>query len=159
MAFELPEAVYSPQILEMVMYELGSYNEWYRSTKIKTQVGVSSADKEPNHSQETILVINAWQKAQKSESASLVDLLETLKKLDLPVVHVTLAVLPNHLQRSQLVRWFQQLSEPRPLILFSADRTLGGGIIVRTPDHIYDWSFRQALEDARVNLGKAVANA
>ena len=159
MVFELPEAIYSPQLLDMVIYELEEYNQWYRASQISTKVGVASAAKEPNHSQETVLVINAWQKAHKSESVSFDDLLKVLKNLDLPVVHVTLAALPNHLQRTQIVRWFQNLSEPRPLLLFSADRTLGGGVIVRTPNHIYDWSFRQSLEDARSNLAKVVANA
>lgn len=157
MALELPEAVYSPQILEMVIYELDQYNKWYQQSTVKTKVGVKTELAEPNHSPETTLVIKAWQET--NSGASLVDLLDALRKLNLPVIHVTLATLPNHLQRAQLVRWFQQLSTPRPLILFSADRTLGGGVIVRTPNHIYDWSFRQKLEEARGNLGKVVANA
>jgi hypothetical protein len=156
-ALELPEAIYSPQILEMVIYELDQYNEWYQESKVKAKVGVKSEQTEPNHSPETTLVIKTWQEA--NVGASLIELLAALRKLNLPVIHVTLAALPNHLQRAQLVRWFQQLSTPRPLILFSADRTLGGGVIVRTPNHIYDWSFRQKLEEARGNLGKVVANA
>jgi F0F1-type ATP synthase delta subunit len=154
-ALELPEAIYSPQILEMVIYELDQYNEWYQESKVKAKVGVKS--EQTNHSPETTLVIKTWQEA--NVGASLIELLAALRKLNLPVIHVTLAALPNHLQRAQLVRWFQQLSTPRPLILFSADRTLGGGVIVRTPNHIYDWSFRQKLEEARGNLGKVVANA
>jgi len=159
MALELPEAIYSPQLLEMVIYELDQYNQWYRESKVKTKVGVKTDSPEPNHSQETLLVIKSWQDAHGKTEASLVDLLAALRELKLPVVHVTLAALPNHLQRAQLVRWFQQLSAPSPLILFTADRTMGGGVILRTPNHIYDWSFRQKLEDARANLGKVVANA
>ncbi len=159
MAFELPEAVYSPQLLEMVIYDLEKYNEWSRSTGVKKLVGVAAEANEPNHSQETLLVISSWQKEKNSGQASLVELVDTLKKLQLPIVHVTLAALPNHNQRTLLIRWFQSLSTQRPLILFSADRTLGGGVIVRTPNHIFDWSFRQKLEDGKSNLSKAVVNA
>ena len=159
MAFELPEAVYSPQLLEIVIYDLEQYNEWFRSSGVKKLVGVASEATEPNHSQETLLVIAAWQKEKNSKQASLIELLATLQKLQLPVVHITLAALPNHTQRTLLVRWFQSLSTPRPLILFSADRTLGGGVIVRTPNHIFDWSFRQKLEDGKSNLSKAVVHA
>ena len=159
MAFELPEAVYSPQLLEMVIYDLDQYNEWYRSTGVKKLVGVASEANEPNHSQETLLVIAGWQKEKKSEQASLIELADTLKKLQLPIVHVTLAALPNHTQRTLLVRWFQNLRTPSPLVLFSADRTLGGGVIVRTPNHIFDWSFRQKLEAGKSNLSEAVVNA
>lgn len=159
MALELPEAIYSPQLLEMVIYDLDLYNKWYQQSKVKAKVGVPSDLAEPNHSQETLLVIKAWHEAEPSKNASLEDLLTHLRQLKLPIVHVTLAALPNNTQRLQLVRWFQQLSSPRPLILFSADRTLGGGVIVRTPNHIYDWSFRQKLEAARGNLGKVIANA
>jgi F0F1-type ATP synthase delta subunit len=159
MAFELPEAIYSPQLLEMVIYDLEQYNEWLRSTNVKKLVGVASESNEPNHSQETLLVIAAWQKEKNSTEASLTELVDVLQKLQIPIVHVTLAALPNHTQRLLLVRWVQALSMPRPLLLFSADRTLGGGVIVRTPNHIFDWSFRQKLEDGKANLGQAVVNA
>ena len=159
MALELPEAVYSPQLLEMVIYELDLYNKWYQQSKVKAKVGVKSDLAEPNHSQETLLVIKSWQEAESSKNGSLEDLLAYLRQLKLPVIHVSLAALPNSTQRLQLVRWFQQLSSPRPLVIFSADRTLGGGVIVRTPNHIYDWSFRQKLEEARGHLGKVISNA
>ncbi len=159
MAFELPEAVYSPQLLEMVIYDLDQYNEWQRASGVKKLVGVDSEISEPNHSQETLLVIAAWQKEQNSEQASLTDLVSMLKKLQFPIIHVTLAALPNHTQRTILIKWFQNLSTPRPLILFVADRTLGGGVIVRTPNHIFDWSFRQKLEDGKAKLSQVVINA
>lgn len=159
MAFELPEAIYSPQLLEMVIFEIEMYNEWYREAKVKSKVGVKSTLSEPNHSQETLIVIKLWQTENGTTELALVELLKTLRELKLPVVHVTLAALPNHTQRTQLVRWFQQLSSPRPLLLFSADRTIGGGVIVRTPNHMYDWSFSQKLESARSNLSVVIANA
>ncbi len=159
MAFELPETIYSPQLLEMVIFDLEKYIEWEREGRVKSKVGVPDAVTEPNHSAETLEVIKSWQTAHPTPEATLIQLLEALKELKLPVVHVTLAALPNHLQRESLVRWFQTLSSPRPLILFTSDRTLGGGLILRTPNHIYDFSFRQKLEDTRANLVKGLANA
>lgn len=159
MAFELPETIYSPQLLEMVIFEIEQYNEWYRESKVKAKVGVASEVAEPNHSQETLIVIKAWQTEHGSTENSLIQLLAALRELSLPIIHITLATLPNHTQRTQLVRWFQQLSTPRPLLLFTADRTIGGGVVVRTPNHIYDWSFSQKLVAAQANLSKVIANA
>ena len=37
--FELPGAVYSPQLLESVTYEIEQYLEWYRQARVQKQVG------------------------------------------------------------------------------------------------------------------------
>lgn len=158
MAFDLPPAIYSPQLLELVIFELEQYNTWYQESVIKQKVGVKTATPEPNNSQETMLVIKSWQ-TKNGDKTSLPELIKALKSLNLPIIHLTLAGLPNHQQRAELVAWFQKLSDPCPLLLFSSDRSLGGGIVVRTPNHIYDWSFQHKLEAARANIGQVIANA
>ena len=58
--FELPAAVYSPQLLESVMYDIEQYLEWYRQTAIQKKVHAKNTTEEPSHSAETALVIEAW---------------------------------------------------------------------------------------------------
>jgi F0F1-type ATP synthase delta subunit len=72
--------------------------------------------------------------------------------LDLPVVHVRLAALPNRSQRETLVNWFRNSATPQLLVSFVADRNLGGGIVVRTPNHVYDYTWKQQLLAGREKL-------
>ncbi len=55
----LPPAVYSPELLESVIYEIEQYVAWFRDNRIKTKVGGALAP-EPVHSAETRQVIELW---------------------------------------------------------------------------------------------------
>jgi hypothetical protein len=150
-SFELPAAIYSPQLLESVTYDIQYYLDWYRQNQIRKQVGAEPKE-EPNHSDETVLVIEAWLAGKPPTLESLEALLDYLKKLKLPEVHIMLAALPNRAQREAFVNWFRSNTTPHLFISFVADRNLGGGIVVRTPDHVYDYSWKQELLTGRDKL-------
>jgi hypothetical protein len=159
MAFELPPAVYSPELLESVQYEIQQYLAWYRQTRVQKQVGAASAE-EPTHSAETTLTIEAWLGGKKATLEALEELLAHLRGLNLPVVHITLAALPNHAQRVQLVDWFHAATPGhRVLLAFVADRNLGGGVVVRTPNHLYDYSWKQQLIAGRAKVAEIISRA
>lgn len=155
MAFKLPPAIYSPELLESVIYELEQYLDWYRQSHIQKEVG-AKATPEPAYSAETVLVTEAWLDGKKPTTESLERLIKTLQDYKPPVIHVTLAALPNHEQRAQLVDWFRANAAPEALLSFVADRTLGGGVVVRTPGRIFDWSWRQRLLEGRAKLAGIV---
>jgi hypothetical protein len=151
MAFELPSAIYSPQLLESVIYDLQYYLDWIRQNQIRKQVGAKPKE-EPNHSDETVLVIEAWLAGKKPTIESIEALLTDLKNLELPEVHIMLAALPNRAQREKLVSWFRTNATPHLLVSFVADRNLGGGIVVRTPNHVFDYTWKQELVANRDKL-------
>lgn len=154
MAFELPSAVYSPQLLESVTYEIEQYLAWYRQTKVQKKVGAPLAE-EPSHSGETVLVIEAWLEGKPATVERLESLIDYLKKLNMPVVHLSLAALPNHDQRARLVDWFRHEAGSRPILIsFIADRTMGGGVMVRTPNRLFDLSWKQQLIAGRAHLAE-----
>lgn len=153
--FALPAAVYSPQLLESVMYDLQVYLDWIRQNQIRKQVGAKPKD-EPNHSDETVLVIEAWQNGRPPTIESVQDLLAHLRGLKLPQVHITLAALPNHAQRQSLVDWFRTNTTPHLLVSFIADRNMGGGVVIRTPNRVFDYSWRQELVAGRDKLAGIV---
>ncbi len=157
MAFELPKAVYSPELLESVVFEIQQYLDWYRQSGVKQRVGAQPVE-EPTHSAETVLTIEAWTAGKQLTLESLEELITVLKGLKLPVVHITLAALPNHTQRTQLVDWFRLNTAPNLLLAFIADRNLGGGIVVRTPNHVFDYSWRQKLVEGRDKIPEIVRN-
>ena len=157
MAFELPQAVYSPELLESVVFEIQQYLDWYRQSEVKKKVGTKVSE-EPTHSAETVLTIEAWTAGKQLTLESLEELVKTLQALKLPVVHVTMAALPNHTQRTRLVDWFRLNTSPNLLLSFVADRNLGGGIVVRTPNHVFDYSWRQKLIEGRDKIPGIVRN-
>ena len=155
MAFELPGAIYSPQLLEAVTYEIELYLDWYRQAKVRRAVG-SKAPEEPSHSAETLLVIETWLAGQPHTVASLEALVKHLRELKLPEIHIMLAAMPNRAQRITLVDWFRTNITPHLLVSFVADRNLGGGIVVRTPNHVLDFTWKQQLLGARGKLAEVV---
>ncbi len=155
MAFKLPSTVHSPELLESVAYELETYLEWYRQARTQHRVGVKPLP-EPTYSAETSEVIKAWFSDKKPTVEAIGELLKYLHELKMPVVHVMLAALPNHAQRLQLVDWFRQTAGIPVLVSFVADRNLGGGVVVRTPNRMFDYSWRQRLVEGRAKVGEII---
>lgn len=151
MAFELPGAVYSPQLLEAVTFDIERYLDWYRETKIQKKVGAKGKE-EPTHSAETVLVIEAWLGGKPATVESLEALVKYLKELKWPQVHVMLAALPNRSQREALVDWFRANTTPHLFLSFVADRNLGGGVVIRTPNRVFDFTWKQELVAGRDKL-------
>lgn len=153
MAYELPPEVYSPHLLESVIYDLETYTDWYRQTRVQQKVGATGVAKaEPDHSAETELVIRRHFGDQNPTLETLEGLLAELRALNLPQIHIKLAALPNHEQRRQLVTWFRTNISRHALLTFVADRNLGGGIVVRTPNHVYDFTWKQQLMGGSAKL-------
>jgi len=150
-AFELPPAVYSPALVESVMYDIQYYLDWVRQNKIRKTVG-AKVKEEPTHSAETVLVIEAWLAGKPATIESLEALHDALRDLKLPQVHIMLAALPNRAQREALVTWFRTNVSPSLLLSFVADRNLGGGLVVRTPNRVFDYTWKQQLISGRGKL-------
>lgn len=153
--FVLPTSVYSPELLDSVRYEIEQYINWYRENRIHKTVGALPLA-EPDHSAETAQVIESWIHGDKLTLTDLEALLTYLKGLRLPTAHITLAALPNHAQRQQLVDWFRSTAGSNILISFVGDRNLGGGILVRTPNRVFDYSWKQKLIEGRSKLAEVV---
>src|SRR4051812_42652550 len=134
--FQLPAAVYSPQLLESVIYDIEQYLGWYRQTQIQKRVHAPKETAEPTHSAETVVVIEGWLGEKPATVESLEALLAHLRGLKLPQVHIMLAALPNRAQRETLVKWFRTNVGPNLLLAFVADRNLGGGVVIRTPNRV-----------------------
>lgn len=156
-AFELPPAVYSPSLVESVAYDIQYYLDWFRQNQIRKKVGAKPKD-EPTHAAETALVIEAWLGGKPATLESLQALLEYLRTIDLPEVHIMLAALPNRTQREALVTWFRTNVSPHLLLSFVADRNLGGGLVVRTPNRVFDFTWKAQLIAGRSKLAGIVKN-
>jgi len=153
--FELPPAIYSPALVESVTYDIQYYLDWFRQNQIRRKVGAKPKE-EPTHSAETELVIKAWLAGRPATLESLEALLAYLKRVKLPEIHLTLAALPNRAQRETLVSWFRANVSPHVLVSFVADRNLGGGLVVRTPNRVFDYTWKQQLVAGRGKLAEII---
>jgi hypothetical protein len=78
----------------------------------------------------------------------------TLKRLaKSPVVHVTLAALPGSRVKRDVIAWIRAI-RPDVLVEFHVDRTIAGGLLVRTTHHIHDFSWRERLWTNRKRLAE-----
>ncbi|HEY2003519.1 MAG TPA: F0F1 ATP synthase subunit delta [Candidatus Saccharimonadia bacterium] len=151
--FNLPAAVYSPQLLEAVTYDIERYLDWYRDAEVRKTVGAKVTE-EPTHSAETALVIEAWLAGRPATVELLEELVAYLKNLRLPEVHIMLAAMPNRAQRTALVDWFHNNTTQQLLLSFVADRNLGGGVVIRTPNRVFDYTWKQELLNGRDKLAE-----
>ena len=58
--FVLPAAVYSPQLLESVIYDVQVYLDWARQNQIRRKVGADPKAANPTIPTKPSLVIEAW---------------------------------------------------------------------------------------------------
>lgn len=142
---KLPPSLYSPEQLEACQMELEQYVGWRRRQDTRQKVGVSGKPSEPfifspeledllggkdQAAQIAIAELESWQS----------QITEWLKK---PVVQLTFAVPPTAAIKSDMVKWFRKEISPEALVRFGVNRNIIGGLVVRTPGRIYDFSFRK----------------
>jgi len=76
---------------------------------------------------------------------------ESMRKLKehAPVMHLTFAVDADTESLSKLVAWLRQEIHPQALISVGLQPGLVGGVYVRTPNHVHDFSLRSHLQTKR----------
>ena len=86
---------------------------------------------------------------------------ELLKKVDYvkenaPSVHISFPVEPTADILERLVVWFRQEIHPLIVIQVGIQPTIAAGVVVRTPNHQFDFSLRRHLYENRHKLGEAL---
>jgi len=76
-----------------------------------------------------------------------------------PVVHITFATEVEPEILGQLVSWVRERLHPLALITTGLQPAIVGGCIVRTPDHIYDFSLRERFNATKTSFVAAVRGA
>jgi F0F1-type ATP synthase delta subunit len=81
-------------------------------------------------------------------------LLDTLDKLknNAPTIHISFPVEPSPEVLQKLVSWLRKEIDPRIVIRVGMQPTIAAGVIVRTPNHQFDFSLRQHLQKNRAKL-------
>ena len=146
MSLHLPVDLYSPDQLSAVILELHDYIGALRDRAAREKVG-ASAPEEPLHVSALLLGALHGADVKKGDIRAAEVLLGALKLLrdKAPVVHVTLAGLPNRTMKRQLTVWFRTQIHKHALMTFAMRTDIGGGIVLRAGSHVYDFSLKQVL--------------
>ncbi len=151
MDIKLPSSVASLQDLMTLAQEVKEYSRWYAHESVKKQVDSSAPSEPPIVSPATLEIIHIYQKDGKLDQRTVAELIEKLEDYgeSAPALTITLAAPPTNDIKTNLVSWCRENIAPNVLVSFRFNATILGGIVVRSGSHIFDWSFRRKLLDAR----------
>lgn len=147
MSIALPIDVYSPDQLSGLVAELQSYRGRLRDAAVRAKTAKSKgAVVAPVISEELMsLLRKSGVTADDGDALDTAhkELQKILKKA--PVMHITLAALPNKTLKRQLTVWFRTQINPNSLLTFAARSDIGGGLMLQAGSHFYDYSFRERI--------------
>lgn len=86
------------------------------------------------------------------------DLRTQLRKLKdhAPVLHLTFAAETDPEALQQIVEWIRKELHPLALITVGLQPSLIGGVYVRTPNHVHDFSVRAHMQNGRGIIVRAI---
>jgi hypothetical protein len=153
----LPAEMYSSDQISVCIQELRRLVSLRRDMATQSRVGVASrAQASVPTLVEALLHANGLTGATLKELEDVIKALESLRS-STPVVHLTFASLPGPKLIAKLVEWFRREVHPQALLSFVMDRTIGGGVIIRTHATMYDFSFTNQLLRQKDRLTEIVA--
>jgi len=143
----LPVDLYSPDQLGIVMMEIRQRVSQLQDSSVRARTSGDKEKIETAHISALLTGILRGSGVSADDRAGLERLGKSLELLrdKAPVVHLTLAALPNRTLKRQLIEWFRKEVSPYMLVTFTVRTDIGGGVVVRAGSRIYDFSFRQQI--------------
>src|SRR5690606_10661055 len=89
------------------------------------------------------------------QRAGLINQLRQLKA-NAPIAHVTFASLVDTESLRQITAWLRESVHPQAVIVVGLQPSLVGGVYIRTPNHVHDFSLRAQLAGHRDIIVKEV---
>lgn len=77
-------------------------------------------------------------------------------KIDAPMLHISFPIDPSAEVIKRLITWLREEIDPRIIIQIGLQPTIAAGIVLRTPNHQFDFSLRQHLYKNRAKLREAL---
>lgn len=158
MKLKLPDSVTSPQDLTSLIIELREYARWFSHESIKKRVNKTAKQEAPlltPAAAELVRQVEAKKSYDRSDIDDIIDTLTHIKD-SAPTMTITLAAPPTTDVKQSLANWSRAHIAPNVLINFQFNRTLLGGMVVRSGSHIFDWSFRRQILNAPVSFAEVL---
>lgn len=156
MSIKLPNDVYSPDQIGIVIWELTGLIGKLRDSEMRTKVAPSSEGEEDHHISNFLLGVLRSTGVSAADRRALESLQIELQAIRdrAPVAHLVLPVLPNRTLKRQLVEWFRGNVHQQQLLTFSARGDIGGGFFLRIGSKQYDFTFRGQLLENRHRIAE-----
>lgn len=151
MKLKLPDSVASTQDLAALILEVRDYARWFAHESIKSRVHATHPSQRPEMSaaaSELIRSVEAKKSPSRQDFDDLVTSLTHIKNTA-PTMTITLAAPATSDIKRSLAGWCRSNISADILIDFQFNRTLLGGMVLRSGSHIFDWSFRRQILTAR----------
>lgn len=147
--FVLPPALISRADLARLAREVESLDNELEVQKVRAQ-GQKVAYHMPNMSKSLSAFVEL-NKIDIADDQTRMEFKEHLRVLKdhAPIIHMTFAVEADPEFLSQLVDWLRQNVHPQTLVSVGLQPNLVGGVYVRTPNHVHDFSLRKLLATKR----------
>jgi hypothetical protein len=150
---KLPANVYSPDHVRFCIEELEAY-----ATMLRQRLRGGLSEAQPELSAESGALVASLPTAQRQDPLAIDGLVKGLQWVleGAVTMTMTLAALAPHSLREELVAWMRDNVSPTTLIEFHVNPDIAGGMVLRTANRVYDWSFRGLLLKDPVRLTRAL---
>jgi F0F1-type ATP synthase delta subunit len=147
--FVLPPSVVSKVDLSHIVSELERVDNELTTLVARAKVGVREQPKIVLSQPLTDFLTQ--NKLGLNDSNARTELIKQMRALKdaVPTVHMTFAVTADSESLSQLAHWLRTTVHPQAVIAVGLQPALVGGVYLRTPNHIHDFSLRALLHGKR----------
>ncbi len=158
MKFRLPDSLSSPQDLTDLLLEVKEYAKWKAHNDILQRAGSKRTTKPPELSKTANEVISDWSKNKSLDKSGVEELIDILNKFTVkaPRINITLAAPSSGDLRKKLIGWLRDNIAPNILVTFDFNKTILGGMVLRSGSKIFDWSFRRQIMASRDKFVKEI---
>lgn len=151
---KLPTALVSSTDVARVIRELELVDNEFEQQRVRTP-GAALVVPSLSHSLASLSQDNNVNLADDTARLALRQWMVTIKN-SAPVLHVTFASDAEPEIVEQIVGWIRERLHPLALVTTGVQPNLVGGCVVRTPDHIYDFSLRERFHSHRSSFVEAL---
>jgi len=157
---KLPSSIVSLNDLKDLIAEISSYLSWYSHQQIKAKIANKAPQEQFNLSPTAASLISDVAHNKQASSQDIEQLLAKLRLLaeKAIIVTITLAAIPSPGIKKTLTAWCRDNISDIALINFNFNREILGGMVIKTNNHIYDWSIRRQLIANKDKLTQALSH-
>ncbi|HVX58433.1 MAG TPA: F0F1 ATP synthase subunit delta [Candidatus Saccharimonadales bacterium] len=156
----IPLSLAGQSDINRVLRELGKIDEFFMSASVRKS-GTSNQPPRVTRALSTLAQENRLNLLQEKDRVFLKQQLEDIAK-NAPNVHISFAAEPTPKILERIISWFRENIHPNTLVVVGLQPNIAAGLVVRTPNKIFDLSMQSYLksqEDYLVKLIAEVANA
>lgn len=157
---KLPKSVQSSDQLQLSIDELDEFAKTLVRTNRQSQAGGKTNISLPELSESSLALLNVLPEEQHNDFEKVGQLVNELREISrvAPVVHFTTSGLASSGLKADITSWFRVNISPFLLVAFHVNPDIAGGMLLRTMNQVYDFSFRTQLLVQSSKIVKVIEN-